>query len=75
MRKFIMFLLGLISGAALGGVLGLILTPSSGPVLRKKICGFIENIKTEIGTAMSERRAELEAELDNLRHPTPPSQA
>ena len=75
MRRFTSFLLGLFTGAVLGSALGLLLTPESGSDFRNRVQGFLTKLKTEVQQAMTERRAELETELENLRNPTQPHQA
>ena len=40
-----------------------------------RVQGFLTKLKTEVQQAMTERRAELETELENLRNPTQPPQA
>ncbi len=74
MRRFTSFLLGLFTGAVLGSALGLLLTLNPGRI-SATASGILTKLKTEVQQAMTERRAELETELENLRNPTQPPQA
>lgn len=63
-----------IFGAALGGVIGaataLLLAPSSGQEIRQDLENRLRNIQSEIKEAASERRIELERQLEELKTPS-----
>ncbi len=63
------FVIGAVLGALTGTTITLALAPVSGEELRAQIKMEIERIRHEVRTASTERRAELEAQLDNLRQP------
>lgn len=69
MKKFTRFLSGMILGSVIGGISVLLLTPASGDDLRSELQQKVKDIQTEIKTAASERRRELEEELQKLRAP------
>ncbi|MBT3389366.1 MAG: YtxH domain-containing protein [Chloroflexi bacterium] len=69
MKRVTNFLTGLIFGALLGGMITLLLTPSSGDELRTQLQARAQSIQDEVKTAAAERRAELEEQLSNLRKP------
>ncbi len=66
-------LLSLISGVALGSLVGatmaLLLAPASGNDLRSQLQDRVQRVRDEIQSAASARRAELEGELKRLRSP------
>lgn len=63
------FLLGLLSGALVGGVVGLMLAPYSGGELRGQIQERVQSVQDEMKQAAELRRAELEQQLAQLRAP------
>ena len=67
MKKFFSFLLGIITGAILGGTLSLLLAPTKGQELRAHIQDYIDNLTAEAQIAAAQRRTELENELARLR--------
>lgn len=67
--KIVRFMEGFILGAALGALLSLLLTPESGEQLRGRITLEAGRIQSEIKTAASDRRAELEQQLASMRSP------
>lgn len=69
MKKFTRFLSGMILGSVIGGISVLLLTPASGDDLRSELQQKVKDIQTEIKTAASEKRRELEEELQKLRAP------
>lgn len=71
--KILRFMEGLLLGAAVGAMLSLLLTPESGERLRGRISAEIGRVQTEIKSAASDRRMELEQQLSSLR--TPPKTA
>jgi gas vesicle protein len=67
MRKYWNFLLGAILGGVVGGSLALFFAPNSGEQTRKGIEDYFKNLQHEIQKAGTEKRAELEAQLNQLR--------
>ena len=62
------FFSGLILGGLVGAALAIFLAPESGEALRGQIRQRAEMIQSQVARAAQERRAELEQELDHLRH-------
>jgi len=52
-----------------GGIVAILLAPSSGEELRGKIQGEIQRVQDEMQLAAQTRRAELEDQLAQLRAP------
>jgi gas vesicle protein len=71
MNKFLNFIAGATLGALIGASAALLLAPVSGEELQAQIKDQVEQIQLEVKTAASDRRAELEAQLANLREPRP----
>lgn len=69
MRRIFSFLLGTASGALVGATLAILLTPASGEDLRSELRNRVTNFRDELKEAAQQRRAELERQLDVLRHP------
>jgi gas vesicle protein len=67
MRTAIRFLTGLIIGAILGGLVGLLIAPTTGNALREKIENYFIETSNEIRIAAKQKREELEKELAVLR--------
>lgn len=67
MRKYWNFLLGAILGGVVGGSLALFFAPNSGEQTRHGIEDYFKNLQSEIQKAGTEKRAELEAQLNQLR--------
>ena len=67
MQKYWKFLLGAILGGVVGGSLALLFAPNSGEQTRQGIQGYFKNLQIEIQKAGIEKRAELEAQLNQLR--------
>ncbi len=64
MNKTFSFLVGAVSGALVGAVTALLLTPASGPELIQSAEDRWELTKAEARQAMDEKRMELEREFD-----------
>ena len=71
MRRAISFIAGLLTGAIVGAMVAILLTPVSGENLQMQIRTRAQNIEREISKAASERRAELEKQLAALRSTLP----
>jgi len=69
MNKIFSFITGAIMGALVGGVIAILMAPSSGEELRGQIQERSIQISDDIKTVAAERRAELERELATLRAP------
>jgi len=69
MRAAMNFLMGLILGSILGAVFALLLTPVSGRELIDRIQSETARIRSEVSKAASDRRFELEQQLEVLRTP------
>ena len=67
MQKYWKFLLGAILGGVVGGSLALLFAPNSGEKTRQGIEGYFKNLQIEVQKAGTEKRAELEAQLNQLR--------
>ena len=71
MQRAISFIAGLLTGAIIGAMVSILLTPVSGENLQMQIRTRAQNIEREIRKAASERRAELEKQLAALRSTLP----
>ena len=69
MRKFMMFVFGVVTGSILGSAAALLLAPSSGISLREQIQQKTKTFFAEIEDAGKQKRNELELELQQLRTP------
>jgi len=67
MRRFLMFMFGIVTGGVVGSITALLLAPSSGMDLRQQIQQKTKNFFTEIEDAGKQKRNELELELQQLR--------
>jgi gas vesicle protein len=67
MRKLLDFLLGLSAGALVGAAVAMLLAPESGETTRAEIQLRIDQVMEEGKRAATERRAELENQLDQLK--------
>ena len=71
MRRFFNFLFGAIIGGIIGALIGLLLAPYSGNQLRLTIQEQAGRIQGEISQAASDKRIELNQQLEKLRAPKP----
>ncbi len=67
MSKGSSWLVGAILGGLVGSALARLYTPFSGAELKEKICDYVNNVRFEVEQAGVEKRAELEAQLEELR--------
>ena len=65
------FLVGAISGALIGAITTILLTPQSGEDLRMQARDRFDQFVGEARAAAQARRAQLEGELASLRAPHP----
>jgi gas vesicle protein len=73
MNRALNFLGGLVLGAAIGAVVGLMLTPQSGEELQRKVRERVNLMIEEGQRAAAERRAELEAQFAQAKQVTRPT--
>ena len=71
MYKIFRFVSGGMLGFLFGGVIGLLLAPTTGKKLREHIDNYLIESTNEIRLAAQHKRSELEQELTNLRQPKP----
>ena len=71
MRKFGIFLAGLVVGLWTGGMLSLLFTPQSGSALQKLIREGVERLVEEGKSAAESRRLELEEQLESFKQGRP----
>jgi gas vesicle protein len=69
MRAVMNFLMGLILGSLLGAILALLFAPFSGRELIDRIQSESVRIQSQVSKAASDRRIELEQQLEVLRTP------
>lgn len=69
MQRAFGFLMGIVSGALVGGAVALLMAPSAGEELRGQIRGRSLGFVDEIKDAARERQLELEEHLAALRAP------
>jgi gas vesicle protein len=70
MRRLLSFVLGAASGALIGASIAILVAPSSGEDLRSGLRNRFGRFADEIQGAASDRRAELERQLNSMRQPT-----
>ncbi len=71
MRKALNFLVGLICGALVGAVAGILLAPYAGGELRNRIGEWAEGLVEKGRQAAAIKRAELEAQLEAFKQGRP----
>jgi gas vesicle protein len=71
MRKLFNFLLGFLLGALVGAATAMLLAPGAGEQTRQQIQLQMDQILEEGRRAASERRAELETQLEQLKKGKP----
>ncbi len=69
MRRVISLIAGLLTGAVVGVAIALLFAPASGENLRLQIRKYVGNMQQEIDLAASNKRAEMEKQLETLRVP------
>ncbi len=67
MGKLVNFLLGVVTGALVSGVVVTLFAPSSGIELQDQIKGYVHNMQDEVQSAREVRRREMEEQLTKLR--------
>jgi gas vesicle protein len=71
MRKFMVFLAGLVIGLWTGGVLAILFAPQSGAALQQRIREGVDKLVEEGKTAAEARRQELEEQLESFKQGRP----
>ena len=67
MRKLFAFLVGLVSGAVVGGAVALLLAPMSGEALKGEISARVEQLRAEMEAAAAEQEKRLRAEFERMK--------
>lgn len=67
MDKIGKYLAGVMIGFLVGGVVGFLMAPASGPQTRAKIKDNFQHVKDEVQKAAAQRREELKQELAALQ--------
>lgn len=67
MNRLLSFVTGALLGAVFGAGVAILLTPMSGQDLQSQIRTRVTEIQDEVQRAASDKRAELEAQLQHLR--------
>lgn len=62
------FILGLFTGALIGGVLALLFTPLKGTALRARLGTSFSHVQNEVKLAASNRMAELNQQLAKMQN-------
>ena len=73
MNRLLSFLSGAVMGALVGVTVAILLAPSSGEELRLQMKSRAQQIQEDVKSAATERRTELEQQLETLRTPRQPS--
>lgn len=68
MNKFGSFIFGAFSGALVGGILALLLTPLKGTALRARLGSSFVHVQNEVKTAAETRMGELNQQLSKLQN-------
>ncbi len=63
------FVLGAILGGLFAAAVVILLTPTPGSDIRKRLNSRLEDLRNEVKLAAENRRKELELELGKLQHP------
>ncbi len=63
------FVLGAILGGLFAAAIVILLTPTPGSDMRKRLNSRLEEMRNEVKLAAENRRKELELELGKLQHP------
>jgi gas vesicle protein len=69
MQKTLSYLAGAVTGALVGATLVVLFTPASGETIRSDLRNRVDALRDQMKDAASDRRAELEAQLNRLREP------
>ncbi len=69
MRKLTSFLTGALIGGLVGATFALLFAPSTGPELQGRIRLSVNDLGNEVRSAATNKREELQKQLENLRKP------
>jgi gas vesicle protein len=67
MQKTLNFIVGMLAGALVGGIVAILFAPSSGRQLQSDIVGYTIQVRKEVELAAQTRRAEMEEQIARLR--------
>ena len=68
MNKFGNFILGIFTGALVGGILALLFTPLKGSALRARLGSSMTQMQNEVKTAAQNRMNELNQQLAQMQN-------
>ena len=68
MNKFGNFILGIFTGAMVGGILALLFTPVKGSALRARLGSSMTQMQNEVKTAAQNRMTELNQQLARMQN-------
>lgn len=68
MKNFGNFILGIFTGALVGGILALLFTPLKGSALRARLSSSIVHVQGEVQQAAKERVTELNTQLARMQN-------
>lgn len=70
MSKSSSWFFGALVGGLVGTTIARLYAPFTGEELKAKVCDYVRNVRFEVEQAGAEKRAELEAQLEELRSGT-----
>lgn len=68
MYKFGKFILGIFTGALLGGLLTILLTPMKGSEIRERLGNSFVNVRNDVKQAAQDRMTELNEQLAKMQN-------
>jgi gas vesicle protein len=69
LKKIFSFFFGAILGGAIGASAALLFAPMKGAELRQKLNEYLIEVKSEVGSAVEERKSDLQDQITRLRKP------
>jgi gas vesicle protein len=70
MKKFGSFIIGIFTGALVGGILALLFTPLKGSALRARLGSSFVHVQNEVKNAAKNRMEELNQQLARMQNKT-----